>query len=55
VRAARWSSTPLAARSPVAPNDLLLEVAGGFGITPDDASYLNPAREGSPEYPMLHV
>lgn len=37
----------------VAPNDLLPEVAGRFGITPDDAFYLNPARAGSPEYPML--
>jgi hypothetical protein len=39
----------------VAPNDLLPEVAGRFGITPDDAFYLNPARAGSPEYPMLDV
>jgi hypothetical protein len=39
----------------VAPNDLLPEVAGRFGITPDDAFYLNPARAGSPEYPMLYV
>jgi hypothetical protein len=39
----------------VAPNDLLPEVAGRFGITPDDGFYLNPARAGSPEYPMLYV
>ena len=39
----------------VAPNDLLPEVDGRFAITPDDASYLNPARGGSPEYPMLYV
>jgi hypothetical protein len=39
----------------VAPNDLLSEVAGRFGITPDDAFYLNPARAGSPEAPMLLV
>ena len=39
----------------VAPNDLLPEVAGRFGITPDDAFYLNPARAGSPEYPTLDV
>jgi hypothetical protein len=38
----------------VAPNDLIPEVAGRFGITPDDAFYLNPAREGA-EYPMLYV
>jgi hypothetical protein len=39
----------------VAPNDLLPEVAGRFGITPDDAFYLNPARAGSPEYPVLYA
>ncbi|HYO17732.1 MAG TPA: hypothetical protein VES02_03570, partial [Dermatophilaceae bacterium] len=39
----------------VAPNDLLPEVAGRFGITPDDAFYLNPSRAGSPEYPELYV
>jgi hypothetical protein len=39
----------------VAPNDLLPQVAGRFGITPDDAFYLNPARAGSPEYPMLYT
>lgn len=41
----------------VASNDLLPEVAGRFGITPDDALYLNPARGGSPEYPnpMLYA
>ncbi|MEP7369627.1 MAG: hypothetical protein ABI662_08230 [Dermatophilaceae bacterium] len=39
----------------VAPNDLLPEVAGRFGITPDDAFYLNPTRAGSPEAPMLYV
>jgi len=39
----------------VAPNDLLPEVTGRFGITPDDAFYLNPARAGSPEDPMLSV
>ena len=39
----------------VAPIDLLSEVAGRFGITPDDAFYLNPARAGSPEDPMLDV
>jgi len=39
----------------VAPNDLLPEVAGRFGITPDDALYLNPARAGSAEYPKLDV
>jgi len=39
----------------VAPNDLLPEVAGRFGITPDDAFYLNPARSGSPEYSMLYA
>jgi hypothetical protein len=39
----------------VAPNDLLPEVAARFGITPDDAFYLNPARAGSPEDPMLSV
>lgn len=38
----------------VAPNDLLPEVAGRFGITPDDAFYLNPARASS-EDPMLSV
>ena len=39
----------------VAPKDLLPEVAGRFGITPEDAFYLNPARAGSPEDPMLSV
>ena len=44
----------------VAPNDLLPEVAGRFGITPDDAFYLNPARELNPaleaaEDPQLYV
>ena len=39
----------------IAPKDLLPEVAGRFGITPDDAFYLNPARSGSPEDPMLSV
>ena len=39
----------------VAPSDLLPEVAGRFGITPDDAFYLNPARVPSPEDPMLDV
>ena len=35
----------------VAPNDLLPEVDGRFAITPDDASYLNPAVEprGEPD------
>jgi len=37
----------------VAPNDLLPEVAGRLGITPDDAFYLNPARLS--EDPMLQV
>jgi hypothetical protein len=37
----------------VAANDLLPKVAGRFGITPDDAFYLNPARAGSPESPEL--
>ncbi|MBC7558345.1 MAG: hypothetical protein H7270_03125 [Dermatophilaceae bacterium] len=39
----------------VAPNELLPEVAGRFGITPGDAFYLNLAHAGSPEYPMLYV
>jgi len=38
----------------VAPNDLLPEVAGRFGITPDDAFYLNPRRRTGGD-PMLHV
>ena len=38
-----------------APNDLFPEVAGRFGITPDDVFYLNPARAGSPEDPMLNA
>jgi hypothetical protein len=39
---------------PVAPNDLLPEVAGRFGLTPDDVFYLNPART-SGEDPILKV
>lgn len=39
----------------VAPNDLLPEVAGRFGITLDDVFYLNPTRGGSYENPMLYV
>ena len=41
----------------VAPNDLLPEVAGRFGMTPDDAFYLNPARARSPGWadPMLYA
>ncbi len=39
----------------VAPNDLLPEVAGRFGITVDDVFYLNPARGPSPQDPMLYV
>lgn len=38
----------------VAPNDLLPEVAGRFGITPDDVFYLNPARAAG-EDPILQV
>jgi hypothetical protein len=37
----------------VAPDDVLSKVAARFGISPDDAFYLNPARGGSPEYPTL--